>query len=68
MRWLDHGDEQQLIDGDNGETLARVFKSGCCWYASLAGSSTSSRFKLLSEAKMVAEHLANGNRQSKLSA
>jgi len=55
-RWLDHGSEHRFVNS-TGTTLARVYKSGCCWYATLSHSSTSGRFKHLSEAKSVAESL-----------
>jgi len=56
MRWLDHGSEHRFVSPD-GTTLARVYKVGCCWYATLSHSSTSGRFKRVSEAKMVAEQM-----------
>jgi len=56
MHWLDHGNEHRLVN-ERGETMARVYRAGCCWYAVLGYSNTSGRFKRVSEAKMVAEHM-----------
>jgi len=57
MYWVDHGAEHQLMSVE-GQILARAYKHGCCWFASLGSQPTSSgRFKDLDTAKLVAEKL-----------